>query len=208
MIAFLRIWEKLPFTDPRWLAYLLATTYHETSATMEPIEEYSKGAGYEYGKPHHDTGFAYYGRGWPQLTHHANYVHASNEINTRSLLPGRTVDLVNHPEQMLDYEVSGAVLIYGAVEGWFRKDKNGLPYTLLRYFNDSKEDWVSARNIINGRLDKAIEIAGYARAFNAALNKAAQDKPIIPVMKQPTTTADLIAQLKKKTGARTILLGY
>src|SRR4029077_13530241 len=51
------VWETLPERFPylkldlRWLAYMLATTYHETSQEMWPIEEYGKGAGAAYGAP-------------------------------------------------------------------------------------------------------------------------------------------------------------
>ncbi len=47
-------------TDP--LAYVLATTIHETARTMQPIEEYGRGKGRAYGP----TGF--WGRGFVQLT--------------------------------------------------------------------------------------------------------------------------------------------
>ena len=37
-------WEDAPPSDDlRWLAYALATTYHETAATMLPIAEYGYG---------------------------------------------------------------------------------------------------------------------------------------------------------------------
>mgnify|MGYP000597212840 CR=1 FL=1 len=36
--------------DKRYLAYMLATVYHETAKTMQPIAEYGKGKGKPYGK--------------------------------------------------------------------------------------------------------------------------------------------------------------
>ena len=49
--AILDAWEanKL-LTDIRLLAYILATSYHETNKTIQPIEEYGKGKGRVYGK--------------------------------------------------------------------------------------------------------------------------------------------------------------
>ncbi|WP_337739427.1 hypothetical protein [Agrobacterium vitis] len=47
-------------------------------------------------------------------------------------------------------------------EGWFTGRK------LSDYFTPSSSDWVNARKIIN-RLDRAQDIAGYAKAFNSAL---------------------------------------
>src|SRR5689334_1254801 len=43
-------WEKQALTDTRWLAYILATAFHETARTMQPIEEFGKGKGRDYGK--------------------------------------------------------------------------------------------------------------------------------------------------------------
>src|ERR1044071_1113225 len=52
--------------DRRWLAYMLATTFHETARTMQPIREFGRGRGTRYGT-------TYYGRGFVQLTWEANY---------------------------------------------------------------------------------------------------------------------------------------
>jgi putative chitinase len=46
----LEVWEKhFEAANPRdgtnWLAYALATFFHETAETMQPIEEYGKGSG-------------------------------------------------------------------------------------------------------------------------------------------------------------------
>jgi hypothetical protein len=62
--------EGPPMTDLRWLAYMLATTFHETSKEMQPIEEYGKGSGQSYGKEDPQTGQTYYGRGF-RATHMA-----------------------------------------------------------------------------------------------------------------------------------------
>ena len=60
-------------------AYMLATAYHETAHTMQPIEEYGKGRGRDYGKrlkmsrqPYSDTQAIFYGRGYVQLTWYEN----------------------------------------------------------------------------------------------------------------------------------------
>jgi hypothetical protein len=65
MEAILDAWEAdYSVWDLRWLAYCLATTFHETSQEMLPIEEYGKGEGQPYGKEDPETGQAYYGRGF------------------------------------------------------------------------------------------------------------------------------------------------
>jgi hypothetical protein len=53
-----------PMTDVRWLAYMLATVFHETAQQFWPIEEYGKGQGHDYGKEDPETGQQYYGRGF------------------------------------------------------------------------------------------------------------------------------------------------
>src|SRR3954469_12886143 len=77
MEAILDIWEAFrPDGDRRWLGYCLATTYHETASEMQPIEEYGEGEGQSYGAIDPETGFAYFGRGFVQLTWRDNYARA------------------------------------------------------------------------------------------------------------------------------------
>ena len=142
------------------MAYMLATAYHETAATMLPIEEYGKGRGRKYGQnididgsrykglPH-----IYYGRGYVQLTWLTNYKRAGDKI---------CVDLVNHPELALNPTYAAQIMIAGMREGWFTGKK------LSDYIKAGKVDYVGARRIINGT-DKAQLIAGYARQFEGAL---------------------------------------
>lgn len=146
-------WDKSGYTDPRWLAYILATAFHETAHTMQPIEEYGKGKGHSYGEIDSATGKAYYGRGHVQLTWLENYVYWSTRI-------GR--DLVKHPEDALIPEVSTYILVHGMVDGSFTGRK------LSRYFNDSVDDPINARRIING-LDKAQLIASYHKKILDAI---------------------------------------
>ena len=70
-------WENYhPDRDPRWLAYALATAFHETACEMRPIEEYGQGAGKTYGQPAGPYNQCYYGRGYVQLTWYDNYLKA------------------------------------------------------------------------------------------------------------------------------------
>lgn len=156
--AILDKWDKSGLTDLRWLAYILATAWHETARTMQPVEEYGKGKGRRYGKPHPKTGKIYYGRGQVQLTWYDNYRKMGELLG---------IDLVNHPELALDMNISTAILFEGMTTGEsFRGDFTGKH--LGQYFNDKTEDWTNARRIING-LDKANLIGGYGRLFYAAL---------------------------------------
>ena len=140
--------------DLRWAAYTLATTYHETSGTMQPIEEYGKGGGKVYGAVDLQTGQRYYGRGLTQLTWKANYERFK-------MILGK--DLVNHPELALEPETAYEIMSIGMRRGFFTGVGLG------HYFNNDKNDPVNARRIING-VDCAEKIAGYHAIFLKALD--------------------------------------
>jgi len=156
--------------DMRWLAYMLATAFHETAYTMQPIEEYGKGKALDYGKkldmgkgpgkrvPYTEPDQLYYGRGYVQLTWRGNYANMGKVLG----LP-----LLDHPELCLTPVVASKVMIEGMTKG---KSKFGdfTGKALEDYFNATKTDWVNARKIING-LDKADVIAGYAQKFYSGI---------------------------------------
>ncbi|MEA2834096.1 MAG: hypothetical protein QOG66_2298 [Methylobacteriaceae bacterium] len=161
MTAILDYWEdKLTSDDDRWLAYALATTFHETAFTMQPIEEIGHGRGRPYGEPDPETGQTYYGRGFVQLTWKNNY----QKLGT--MLGG--VDLVHHPEMALQLDIATRILFAGMISGVFTGKKLG------DFFNPQTDDWLDARTIINGH-DRAGQIAQYGHKFYAAISyKAAQ----------------------------------
>jgi hypothetical protein len=148
-----------PMDDLRWLAYILATTYHETDTKMWPIREYGQGKGKEYGKPNED-GNVFYGRGYVQLTWYDNYDKASGAL---SLIDDR--DLTKYPDLALDSLIAARIMFRGMAEGWYTGKKLG------DYFNDDDDDPYNARRIINGT-DKADTIAGYHEIFLEALHEA------------------------------------
>jgi putative peptidoglycan binding protein/glycosyl hydrolase family 19 (putative chitinase) len=140
--------------DDRFLAYMLATTFHETAFTMKPIAEYGKGAGHPYGEPDAETGQTYYGRGFVQLTWKANYATFGKLLN---------VDLVNNPDLAMDLKNATEIMFTGMLQGLFTGKK------LATYFTADNSDWVNARKIING-LDQASAIAGYGTTFYSAIS--------------------------------------
>lgn len=155
MNAILAEWEsKYSNKDDRWLAYMLATTYHETDTKMQPIEEYGRGKGRAYGRPHSETGQIYYGRGFVQLTWYANYLKAGKALG---------VDLVHNPKLALDLNIATQIMFQGMIKGWFTGKK------LSDYFNETKGDVVNARRIINGT-DKARLIADEALKFYSCIS--------------------------------------
>ena len=176
MTVVLDEWSHSGFADLRWLAYILATVFHETAQTMQPVEEYGKGKGHLYGVPTGPWHNVYDGRGDVQLTWEDNYKKASGKLRAR----GFDVDLDRYPEQALRPDVSAAIVIYGSVEGWFTGR------TLADYFGIGKADPVNARRVING-LDQANLIAGYYFAFMKAL-ALAEAAPVQVAVKQETAT--------------------
>jgi predicted chitinase len=160
--------EILGVTDTRYIAYMLATAYHETNKTMQPIKELG-GVSYltkmyditgsrpslakQNGNTSKGDGVKYAGRGYVQLTWKNNYLKAKLKLG---------VDLVNNPDLALDKDIAAKIMIYGMTEGWFTGKM------LSNFFNDTKSDWKNARKIING-LDKADNIAVYAQKFYLAL---------------------------------------
>ena len=155
----LGLWEGqytgTPMSDIRWLAYILATVFHECATTMWPITEYGSQS-YLQGKEY----WPYIGRGFVMITWEDNYRNASQQLS----LTG-TRDLVEHPELALDSLISARILFRGMAEGWFTGKKLG------QYFNDAKNDPVNARQIVNGNDDDDL-IAGYHKQFLAALEAA------------------------------------
>lgn len=146
-------------------AYLLATAYHETARTMQPVREtlartseeavrrldrhFRNRRSNRYWTPDAE-GKSWHGRGYVQLTHRANYERAGANLD---------VDLVSDPDRAMHPDVAARILVRGCLEGWF---------TGKRLADYLPGDYVNARRVVNG-LDKANAIAGYARQFEAAL---------------------------------------
>lgn len=161
------------------LAYCLATTFHETARTMQPIEEYGRGRGKSYGP----TGF--WGRGDVQLTWEANYRKATAELRKRGVLTAAE-DLVKTPDLAMRPDVAAAILFYGMVEGWFTGKKLG------DYFGPGVSNPVGARRIINGT-DRASMIAGYHGSFVVALRTAGHAPGALAPVAAPTLTSSVAA---------------
>jgi putative chitinase len=168
--AILDNWERdRAKQDDRWLAYALATTYHETAFTMQPINEkggpmyffsmYDKDGdrpkvAARLGNTAKGDGVRFHGRGYVQLTGRTNYRKAGRLVEA---------DLLNDANLALDPTIAGKILFTGMETGLFTTKKFG------DYFNKSTEDWINARRIING-LDKAPHIADYGRKFYGAIS--------------------------------------
>ncbi len=155
-------------TDIRWSAYMLATSFHETARTMQPVEETGKGRGKPYSQklkynrePYTWPDKIYYGRGDVQLTWYENYQNMGRILN----LP-----LLEQPELALQPGISAKIMIEGMTRGASQRgDFTGL--SLENYFNSYTDDPIRARRIVNG-LDQANKIAEYHYKFLDAIKKA------------------------------------
>lgn len=135
-------WDKADLHDIRWLAYMLATAWHETAKTMQPITEYGSQK-YLQSKKY----WPYIGRGYVQLTWKYNY---------------EKYGIAKTPLKALDPDFAAHIMIDGMVKGIFTGRK------LIDYFSETKEDPIGARRIINGT-DKDKLIAGYYKSFLQAI---------------------------------------
>jgi putative chitinase len=163
--------DKLMGLRTSWVAYALATTWHETAATMEPILEHG---GPKYFKRMYDPegtrphvaralgntmpgdGARFAGRGYVQLTGRTNYDRAAKAVG---------YPLVGNPDLAMRPDIAAEILRAGMAEGWFtgRGFARFLPDAI-----GTLEQFTQARRIINGT-DKADKIAAYALDFQSAL---------------------------------------
>jgi len=160
-------------------AYLLATAYHETAATMQPITEYGGRKyfdKYDTGKlakalgntPGADgDGFLYRGRGYVQITGRANYAKAGGWLK---------LDLIANPDLALQPTVAAQIIVRGCSAGWFT-GKNLSDYL--------PGDYEGARRVVNG-VDDAKLIAGYAVEFERALAVAHTNETPRPDVAKPS----------------------
>lgn len=166
------ILEAMAGLPTSWTAYALATAFHETAHTMEPIKEYggdkyfTRRYGIEgqnprlarsLGNTEVGDGAKYAGRGYCQLTGRSNYTKAALKIG---------VDLVNNPDLAMNKDVAALILRSGMREGWFsgKSFQNYLPADKPA----NRAQFQAARRIING-VDRADLIAGYSLQFQEAL---------------------------------------
>lgn len=160
-----------------YTAYALATAYHETAHTMQPIKERGGTAYFtrmydirgnrpakarELGNLTPGDGAKYAGRGYVQLTGKTNYVRATAKLKAM----GINVDLVANPDRAMEPQIAALVMVYGMLEGWFTTRK--LPDDLPARGQATARQFKLSRDIINGT-DKDDEIAEYAMEFQRGL---------------------------------------
>lgn len=174
-------WEHDGDSDKRKLAYILATAFRESRGTFLPIREaptcptdacretvirdlLTKRAVAE-SRPTpgpsiyaslQANGQRYYGRGYIQISGPENYKRISKLMNMGSTL-------YDEPDKVMEPEISRTILIRGMMLGWF-----GPP--LSHYFNESNDDWISARRSVNPGSPHKKVTAEYGKEFDTCLH--------------------------------------
>jgi hypothetical protein len=178
------IWDEVDqFDILEWLAYALATAWHETGGEMQPVREgfaktdagayeavtnYCAKKGIDNYAKRHGNGHSYYGRGYVQLTHANNYSKMGERL-------GLGTTLYDSPDSVMQPAVGGRVLLVGMIDGLFRPSFG----RLYDYFNGRAQQWVDARDLINGDKAKTPKwaegksigqlISQYGKGFRSAL---------------------------------------
>jgi predicted chitinase len=185
----LRALREFGVSDSRWIAYVLATVFHETSGTMLPVHEKGNREYFlrydikgnpkkaaELGNNQAGDGYKYRGRGFVQLTGKRNYQLFGDRYN---------IDLVTNPDLVIEPVISANVLVDGMVSGLFTGKSLDDCFPL-----HGDADWINARRIVNGT-DKAQLIANYAQQFHNALVIANEsDKPAPIPIQNPELSID------------------
>lgn len=182
----------LGVTDPRHIAYILATPMIETGGAFQPIVEnlnYSEqgllrtfpkyftaaNAKTYAHKPEAIANRAYGNRmgNGPESSGDGfryrgrGFCQITGHDNYAKFSKLLGADLVGNPDWACRDDIAGKVIVIGMRDGMFTGKK------LADYFTASGSDWVNARRIING-LDRADDIASYGGKFYSALLDASK----------------------------------
>ena len=143
--------------DKSQIAYILATTVHESGAGAH-MTEMASGDAYNgrssLGNTQPGDGPRYKGRGYVQVTGRNNYTNWSQKLG---------IDLVGNPELASQPGTAARILVQGMKEGSFTGKKLG------DYVGEGRQDFEGARRVVNGT-DKAGPIADTARKILSAMN--------------------------------------
>lgn len=169
-----------------WIAYILATAFHESAHTMQPVREtlassdakaianldkaFAAGKLPQVKTPYwrkDKNGKSWFGRGLVQVTFERNYLKFG----------------ITEPDDALNMQTAVKILVDGMTQGLFSGRR-------LKDYGSTENVFraVDARAIVNGT-DKASLIAGYYTGFLGAL-KAASDETPAP-KESAATLADL-----------------
>lgn len=157
-----------------WVAYALATAWHE--ARLVPQREWGRGKGRKYGKPGarmrpNPNLPTYapnvpYGRGLSQITWVENYEWLDKAASDAGLIPAGA--LLQDFDLALRPDVAVFALLNGMEEGRYNPRGKGIAH-YIPATGATYASYVKARTLVNLN-DKADLIAGHALKFGAALH--------------------------------------
>jgi large-conductance mechanosensitive channel len=173
------------WSDVRYIAYALATVWHETAYTFQPIQEFGGSSYFErrygshtkvgrrLGNDAPGEGAKYSGKGYVQLTGESNYEKLEDIIRKQNpeivqdfeRRSGQRFDLTDYAYQAKDPQLAFLIMTIGMFRGLY----TGVAFR--HYINNRETNYKEARRIINGT-DKQIAIAGYAVKFEKILRAA------------------------------------
>lgn len=149
--------DAMEGTPIAYCAYALATAFHETNKTMQPVKE-----AYWLSEDWRKKNLRYwpwYGRGYVQLTWEENYAKADKELKLNG-------ELLANADLALLPDLAAKIMRRGMEEAWFTK------YNLSSFLPSigpaTQTQFESSRKIINGT-DKAVLVASYAMQFQKGL---------------------------------------
>lgn len=201
MTAILDYWRLQRFTDSRWLAYILATVFHETGGKMQPVVENLKYTTPEQIKRTWPSRFKTVEAAKPYVRQPeklANYVYGGrSDLGNRQagdgwLFRGRGLVQITgrgnyakygldvHPNDALNMAIAVKVLFDGMLNGKFTGRR------LIDYFNPTLDNPEGARSIINGS-DKAKLVASYHKNFLDSIAAATVADHAAEVEAKPVT---------------------
>lgn len=155
--AILKACQDKQVADPRFIAYMLATTYHECYDWNKGYEgrmvQLVEKGGDKYLRSHNY--YPYYGRGPSHLTWNYNYDKEGKRLG---------LDLLKNPDLMLDLSIGSESHVHCMVNGTYTGHR------LSDFISGEKCDFPQARKIINPKDFKTfLPVAEYADKFLNAL---------------------------------------
>lgn len=169
VLQIMRFIGEYGVSDPRQMAYLLATARHESDLKPDAVEKRApanspdpkmrelRAMQDKYWR------LGYMGKGLPQLTRYENYVKFGRLLG---------IPLAKNPNLIKKVEVGAEVLVMGMAKGYFTK------YKLSDFFTPAcNADWLGARLTINGKPK------GHVMAYHADI-VAGSAMLILPVLEK------------------------